>query len=175
MYDLFCTMCGAAFRAKRPDKRYCSGKCQARQGRLRRGEQSDGRDCGMCGKRFAIQPPNSNQRYCSDPCATQAAKIHRRAFHRKNPGAQKVYNSRRPYKDGGVVARMRRKHPDLPTACQSCGEDRVLEFAHKPGHERNGRWRMMSNCQPHMIWVLCPTCHKLLDKKIRTAADLGLA
>lgn len=170
-------MCGAHFSAKRPDKRYCSGRCQARQGRLRRGEQTDitklGRDCGICGKHFEIPPPNNNQRYCSTQCATEAAKIQRRAFHRKNPQIQKIYNSRRPYRDS-VVGRLRRKYPDLPSACEACGEKRILEVAHKPGHERNGAWRIMANCMRHMIWILCPTCHKLIDRDVCTPAELGL-
>ena len=178
MHELFCTMCGTAFKAIRPDKRYCSPKCQNRQGRLRRGEQTDvtkhGRDCGICHRHFHIQPPNSNQRYCSTDCAAQAAKIQRRAFHRKNPLLWKVYNARRPYRDS-VLARLRRKYPSLPTSCQSCGEARVLEVAHKPGHERRGAWRVMRNCAQHMIWILCPTCHKLVDKGISTPTELGLS
>ena len=177
-YDLFCTCCGVKFPAKRPDKRYCSFKCQSRTGRLRRHEQTDitrgGRDCRICGKHFPIIPPDSNRRYCSDECAAVAAKEQRRAFHRKNPEIQKVYNSRRTFRDSGVVARVRRKHPELPSACQSCGETRVLELAHRPQHRRNGVWRKMENCKPHMIWVLCPTCHKLLDRGISTQVELGL-
>src|ERR1035438_9566857 len=178
-YDLFCCSCGAQFSAKRPDKRYCSFKCQSRVGRLRRHEQTDitrsGRDCRICGKHFDIVLPASNRRYCSEECAREAAKEQRRAFHRKNPTAQNTYNEHRPFKDSGVVARLRRKFPDLPTACQACGEDRIVELAHKPEHRRNGVWRKMENTKPHMIWVLCPTCHKLLDRGILTAAQLGLA
>lgn len=177
-YDLFCSLCGARFHAIRPDKRYCSIRCQSRAGRLRRNKQTDitraGRDCRICGEHFEIVPPDSNRRYCSDKCARQAAKESRRAFHRKNPTIQTTYNSRRRFKDSGVVARLRRKYPNLPTACQSCGEARIVELAHRPEHRRNGAWRKMENTKPQMIWVLCPTCHNLLDRGICTQAELGL-
>ncbi len=177
MYDLFCSLCGTSFNAVRPDKRYCSPKCQARAGRLRRHEQTDitksGRDCGTCGKHFEITPPSTNARYCSPKCATQASRIQRRAFHRRNPEAQTIYNARRPYKDSRLT-RLKRKYPDLPSACESCGEQRIVEIAHKPTHKRNGAGRLMSNSARHMIWVLCPTCHKLLDCEICTAKELGL-
>lgn len=88
-------------------------------------------------------------------------------------GDQKVYNSRRPYRDS-VTGRLRRKYPDLPTSCEACGEDRILEVAHKPGFERKGAWRVMSNTQRHMIWILCPTCHKLIDRGICVPRELGL-
>jgi hypothetical protein len=178
MYDLICTDCGAPFQAQRPDKLYCSPRCIGRAGRRRRGEQSDitaaGRDCGVCGAHFEIPQPNSNQRYCSSVCSTAAAKEQRRAYHKRKPHIQKVYNSRRPYKDVRIE-RLRRKYPDLPSACEACGEARVLEIAHRPGYERNGAWRLMSNCQRHMVWILCPTCHKLLDRGISSPGALGLA
>lgn len=28
--------------------------------------------------------------------------------------------------------------------------------------------------QPNMIWVLCPTCHRVLDKGIETPEEMGL-
>ena len=178
MYVLFCSLCHSEFEAQRPDRKYCSIRCQSRAGRLRRGEQDDatknGRDCRICQKHFSIIPPDSNRRYCSDECAAQGAKNSRNNFHRRNPGIRAVYNSRRKFKDSGVVARVRRKYPDLSQSCQSCGESRVLELAHKPGFERKGVWRKMENTKPHMIWILCPTCHKLLDKGICTPEELHL-
>ena len=155
MHELFCSVCGMRFNARRTDKRYCSSKCQGRAGRLRRLEQTDitkaGGDCRTCGKHFSITPPSTNQRYCSEGCAREAARAQRRAFHRRNPKAQKTYNSRRPFKDS-VIARLRRKHADLPSACESCGEGRILEVAHKPEFKRNGAWRIVANTQRHMIY-----------------------
>jgi hypothetical protein len=69
---------------------------------------------------------------------------------------------------------MRRRYADIPTACESCGEARILEIAHKPEFARNGAWALVSNTLRHMFWVLCPTCHKLLDRGICTQAELGL-
>lgn len=177
MYDLFCIECSGQFVAVRPDKRYCSPPCAGRAGRRRRGEQTDiteaGRDCLRCSRHFDITPPNTNRRYCSEDCAREASREQRRAFHLRKPKAQKLYNSRRPYRDSRI-ARLRRKHPDLPTACEACGEGRIVELAHKPGFERRGAGRLASNTQRHMVWVLCPTCHKLFDNGICTQDELGL-
>jgi hypothetical protein len=85
----------------------------------------------------------------------------------------KLYNSQRPIKDT-VLNRIRRRYPDVPTQCESCGENRILEVAHKPEHKRNGMWRIAATMKRHMFWVLCPTCHKLLDRGIRTQQELGL-
>ncbi len=179
MYDLLCSSCREQFKSKRPDKLYCSSRCQSRVGRLRRKEQSDitksGRDCLVCGHHFEIIVPATNRRYCSDECARKASKEQQKRFLVKNPGIQNRYNAKRFDAKWGVVARLRRRFPDLPKACQSCGEDRVLELAHRPEFKRNGTWRKMENTQPHMIWVLCPTCHKLLDKGICTQEELGLS
>jgi predicted nucleic acid-binding Zn ribbon protein len=177
MYDLQCSECSAPFQAKRPDKRYCSFRCQSRAGRLRRLEQTDvtkaGRDCGMCGTHFDIIPPNSNQRYCSEKCAIEASRKHRREFMRRKPGIQKIYSSRRAFKDV-ALNRLNRRYPNMPKACEACGEARILEIAHRPEFKRNGAWRLAKNTQAHMVWIMCPTCHKLLDRGICTQEQLGL-
>ena len=177
MYDLFCSACGESFKAKRPDKRYCCQPCAARAGRRRRLEQldvtKDGRDCLGCGKHFDIKPPSTNRRYCSEDCARQAARVQRRMFMRRNPERIKTYNANRPFK-GSVIGRLRRRHPDIPIACESCGENRILEVAHRPEFKRNGAWKIVANTQRHMFWILCPTCHKVLDKGISTPKELGL-
>lgn len=177
MYDLFCAECASPFAALRPDKRYCSPPCAGRAGRRRRGEQldvtKDGRDCIRCGQHFEIVPPNTNRRYCSEGCARDAAREQRRAFHRRKPGIQKVYNSRRPFQDT-VLGRLSRKYSDIPSACEACREARILEVAHRPEFKRNGAWKIVANTLRHMFWVLCPTCHKLLDRGICTQEELGL-
>lgn len=178
MYDLLCKFCQRKFTAQRPDKQYCSQKCAGRAGRLRRGEQFDitrsGRDCLICGLHFKIVLPASNRRYCSDECSQEAGKRQRRAFHHRKPTIQAVYNSRRT---GGrtVVERLYRKYPDLPRQCESCGESRVTEIAHRPEFRRMNACRKIENSQRHMIWILCPTCHKLIDKGICTPSELGLS
>jgi len=73
------------------------------------------------------------------------------------------------------LIRFKRWNPNAPDACESCGEDRVIEVAHKPGFERNGAWRKAANSKwPEMVWVLCPTCHSLLDRMHYPPGDLGL-
>lgn len=177
MYELVCKGCDKIFPAKRPDKLYCSQPCASRVGRRRRGEQTDvtagGSDCRWCGKRFEITPPATNRRYCSEDCGREAARKIRREWMRRNPLKQKEYNGHRPFRDS-VLGRLRRRYPDIPTACESCGESRILEIAHKPQHKRNGAWKVVSNTKRHMIWILCPTCHKLLDRGICSTEELGL-
>ena len=59
--------------------------------------------------------------------------------------------------------------------CSVEGKSQILEMAHKPEFKRNGRHRSLALYERHMFWMLCPTCHKLLDRKIRTPAELGLS
>ena len=91
-------------------------------------------------------------------------------------GKQIEYNAKRPYKDS-KLERLCRKYPAIPKSCQSCGESRVVEIAHRPEFRHVGGviGSNIENRAPHMIWVLCPTCHKLLDKGICTPSELGLA
>ena len=135
-----------------------------------------GRECGLCGQHFSITWPDSNRRYCSAGCAKKAIQIARRAFHKRNPRKQIEYNAKRPYKDS-KLERLCRKYPAIPKSCQSCGESRVVEIAHRPEFRHVGGviGSNIENRAPHMIWVLCPTCHKLLDKGICTPSELGLA
>lgn len=183
MNDLLCVECSAKFTAKRPDKKYCSFRCQSRAGRIRRQEQPAilaGRDCLGCGKHFDITPPNTNQRYCSAECSRLGAQKSRAEFHQRNSEYSKKMWQRHKHKDPrsrkgkGVVEWLRRKFPDLPPGCESCGETRVLDVAHKPEYARNGAWRTRATTQRYMFWVLCPTCHALLDRNVCTAQELGL-
>lgn len=177
MYELLCKDCGVKFPSQRPDRKWCSFKCSARAGRRRRGEQKDttlqGADCGWCGNHFSITPPSTNQRYCSEECSREAARKLRREWGRRNPERKKAYNDNRPFKDS-VLGRLRRRYSDIPVGCESCGESRILEVSHKPQHKRNGAWRVAANLKRHMFWVLCPTCHKLLDRGIYSTEDLHL-
>jgi len=73
------------------------------------------------------------------------------------------------------MLRFRLRFPDAPTSCQSCGETRVLDIAHKPEFRRNGHWRSKENTTwPDKVWILCPTCHALLDRKGYEPSSLGL-
>ena len=78
-------------------------------------------------------------------------------------------------KHGVFYETLKRRTPGLPGACESCGEDRVLEVAHKYAYKRRGAHATLANSEwPKMTWVLCPTCHRLLDKGIETSQELGL-
>lgn len=74
------------------------------------------------------------------------------------------------------MLRLRKRCPDTPSACESCGEDRVLEIAHKPEHARNGMHRSNKNTiWPDTVWILCPTCHALIDRKGYDPTSMGLS
>jgi hypothetical protein len=94
-----------------------------------------------------------------------------------NPEKEPIYRKKTKAKQlpDSNLLRFRRHNPDAPKACESCGENRVLDIAHKPGHERNGAWRNSENCKwPEKVWVLCPTCHALLDRMNYAPEELGL-
>lgn len=84
-------------------------------------------------------------------------------------------NRYRKYGKDTLYNRLQAEYDDLPTACECCGEARVVEIAHKPEFSRNGRWRVLSLYKRHMFWILCPTCHKVLDKRIETPEQMGLS
>lgn len=181
MNDLRCRLCAEPFQAIRPDKKWCSNHCAQRAGRIRRhehkGTTDNGRNCQGCGVHFSIIPPNTNRRYCSTQCSAKAARELRRLW------ARREYQTRRPiyerkrksrYGTDTIIGRLRRRHPDIPNGCEACGESRIIEIAHKPQFKRNGAWRGIANTKRHMFWVLCPTCHKLLDREICSPTELGL-
>lgn len=95
-----------------------------------------------------------------------------------NPGAMAAYNRARTMRGGPdtLINRLRRRYPDLPLVCEAvgCDEARVLEAAHRPEFRRNGSWRTLSLYERHMFWMLCPTCHRVLDFGIETPEQLGL-
>ena len=179
MHDLTCTLCNKPFSAQRPDKKWCSSYCAQRAGRIRRqehkGTTEHGGLCGRCGAHFEIVPPSTNRRYCSTACSVAAARELRRLWARREYKKRRPnYEAKRKGRDT-MLGRLGRRYADIPRACESCGEARVLEVAHRPTHKRNGAWRIAANLRRHMFWVLCPTCHKLLDRGICTQEELGLA
>jgi hypothetical protein len=114
---------------------------------------------------------------CSDKCRRASNAQSVRNFHLRKPHKELEYRGRSkakrlPESNG---ARFYRTNPTAPRACESCGERRVLDIAHKPNHKRFGAWRSTQNCRwPEMVWVLCPTCHALLDRMHYDPAELGL-
>lgn len=159
--SMFCSqVCGAAYRWKTTPK-----------------VTDEPRACCVCGKEFRVLPIQNQKKTCSEECRrARAAKIVRE-WHTRNPERESVYRQRTKAKQlpDSNLTRFRRHNPSAPMKCESCGEHRVLDLAHKPGHERNGRWRSVQNSKwPESVWVLCPTCHALLDRMRYAPAELGL-
>lgn len=47
-----------------------------------------------------------------------------------------------------------------------------MEIAHKT--PRKGVPAIKANTLDEDVWILCPTCHRILDFGIKTASELGL-
>jgi hypothetical protein len=165
-------------------QKYCSNKCRTESlnGRNRLKPEhwmNRSQICKRCGAVFPLtKETGHNRKYCSDECSRKAMRQSIESFYAKNPGIMSRYNKRRYRKYGSdtLINRLRKKYPDLPTTCESieCHESRILEVAHKPSYKRNGTWRTITKCQRHMFWLLCPTCHRLIDRGYHSPSDLGL-
>ena len=177
-----CIVCGTRFEAKTAWHKYCSRPCSSKTYRVNHGlhKLADGRYCRQCGVHF--QPAGrsgNNQQHCSIECSMKSARESRSKFwdrpDAKRQRSKYYKKSREKIGPDGNLLRFFKRHPSAPNICESCGEVRVLEIAHKPGFERNGAWRSAKNTKwPEMVWVLCPTCHKLLDRMGYTPNELGL-
>ena len=158
-------------------KKYCNSKCKARYRKKQPKTDTARHKCRICGKIFPITKEQGNKWLCSDKCRKASNAKSVREFHKRKPHQEVIYRSRtrdKCYPDG-VMHRFYKWHPNAPKKCEACGEDRVLEIAHKPGHERVGARRTKKNQQwPLMVWVLCPTCHRLLDRMNYKPEDIGL-
>ena len=162
----FCVFCGTDFLATRAWHKFCSHNCKEKKRRKDNGLVRDvGRFCKQCRKHFI--PESSHKQHCSNECSIKSARQSRNKFLKKNPDVYLKYYKKSKLKNGkdGNLVRLYKRYPDLPKECQSCGENRVLDIAHKPNHKRNGAWRSAKNTTPEKIWILCPTCHALLDRK----------
>lgn len=174
-----CVQCGVDMPLGPIHRKYCSRLCK---GRWQRAHSNPGpvthHKCRSCGKLFQIGPGQNNKWLCSDDCrrASNAKSI--REFHKRRPMVESVYRARtkaKCYPDSRNI-RFYRLNPDAPRQCESCGEDRVVEVAHKPEHRRHGaRISGLNSKWPEMVWVLCPTCHRLLDRMHYPPEDLGLS
>lgn len=171
-----CLHCQVVFEPKRPAK-FCTQKCGAAYRWANRANPITQHICRHCGKAFPIQP-NQNQKWtCSDECRRARVAKCVREWHKRNPARATLYRARTKAKQApdSNLNRFRKVNPQAPMSCESCGERRVLDLAHKPGHERNGAWRSALNCKwPEKVWVLCPTCHALLDRMHYPPQELGL-
>lgn len=160
-------------------KKYCSQKCKSRYRKSHPNPPAtDGHTCRMCGKHFAIKPLQHNKWLCSGACRRASIAKSTRTFKERWPERGNTYRQITKAKrlPEGNLVRFLRTNPNAPRRCEACGEGRVLDVAHKPEHKRNGAWRSADNCKwPDMVWVLCPTCHALIDRMYYPPAELGLS
>ena len=186
-YQHTCIICDSPYEAKVPHQNYCSPACRnvsvLRKNKERNQSltveewQSRKRYCLWCGMEFQLRNKDANNtQYCSSGCRSTGYKQRQAEFYERNPGIMKQYNRKRVETHGRktLLLRLYKRFPDLPTACESCGESRVLDLAHKPEHARNGAARTLRLYQRHMFWVLCPTCHALLDRLKTPPDNMGL-
>lgn len=173
-----CIECGKAMKSGHAHKKYCSGHCKARHRKKHGGGSlSEGHKCRMCGKWFPLLPGQSNKWLCSDVCRRASNAKSAREFHKRRPLMEAIYRAKTKAKTlpDNANVRFYRLNPKAPKLCEACGESRVTEVAHKPGHERFGARRTNGNLRwPEMTWILCPTCHRLLDRMGYSPDDLGL-
>ena len=179
----YCVVCGTQFEADTAWAKYCSRKCKSLTYRISKGRTLErGRYCKQCGTHF--YPPlqgGQNQHHCSPECSKKSARESRSKFWKRlgigKVAKHKQYSPNWKEKHGldGNLKRFYARFPDAPKSCQSCGEIRILDIAHKPEHKRNGAWRSSKNTKLEHVWILCPTCHGLLDRKGRTPELLGLS
>jgi hypothetical protein len=168
-----CEICSSPMTKYVRRQRYCSTRCANK----RRNIGPTTRACRTCGESFVRRHAHeSNQQHCSPECARVSAKRSRLDFKRRRPDRESAYRAKQRAKGQKDTAlqRLWRKYPELPRHCEACGESRVLDVAHRPEHRRNGAWSTMANRTPAQIWVLCPTCHSLLDRLGYTAEQLGI-
>lgn len=174
---LQCRNCGENLSSLHLTKRYCSESCKKafykKNGSL---AVDGGHECRVCNKWFKIGPGQSNKWLCSEECRKRQNSKQVREFHKNRPEREAVYRNRTKEKICDSKARrFYNWNPNAPRYCEACGESRYVEVAHKPEHARIGARRCRENCKwPEMVWVLCPTCHRLIDQKINTPEELGL-
>ena len=179
-----CIRCGINFEAFRASHKYCSTNCAHISNKAGKGQirlQDKGRFCKQCGTWFAIEAGKggNNKWHCSLDCSTKSARESRSKFwaNQLDPKQKKAeyhQNNREKVGPDGNLKRFRRRHPEVEMKCQSCGETRVLDIAHKPEYKLNGAWRSAKNTTPEKVWILCPTCHTLLDRMHYSPSELGL-
>jgi hypothetical protein len=155
---------------------YCSTECGWKFRGSKKPRVTE-HECRNCGKVFPIYAGQNQKWLCSDDCRRERVSKITREWRERNPDRETLYRQRSKEKQlpDSNLLRFRRWNADAPSKCESCGEHRVLDIAHKPGYERNGQWRNSKNCKwPEMVWVLCPTCHALLDRMRYSPEELGL-
>ena len=174
-----CIECGVEMPGAHSHKKYCSTRCKGRWQKKNPSQPvAKGHNCRVCGVLFPIGPGQNNKWLCSDACRRSSNAASVRNFHERRPKMEAIYRARTKEKlpPDSQNRRFYQLNPNAPRCCESCGESRVTEIAHRPGCERLGQRRSSANMVwPTMVWVLCPTCHRLLDRMNYPPSDLGLA
>jgi len=175
---LKCVQCNLPMEGSHSHKKYCSPRCKGRYRKTHGGGNlADGHHCRMCGELIPLAPGQANKWLCSIKCIRASNSKSVREFHKRRPLMEAIYRARtveKRHPDSNNV-RFYRNNPEAPRQCESCGEARVTEIAHKPGFDRFGSWRSKANtCWPEMVWVLCPTCHVLIDRMGYSPEEMGL-
>ena len=177
----YCIHCSNEYNATRAWQKYCSIECKnlfTIKNYIHRDIKQ--RHCKQCGTKFQPEKGCFNKFHCSNDCSKKSAKQSRASFLKKNLEKNPNYHidkSKKSIVKNGRsthLSMLYKRYPDLPKSCQSCGEKRVLDVAHKPEHARNGAWRSFNNTTPEKIWILCPTCHALIDRNGYDPKTLGL-
>lgn len=178
MHELLkCRQCGQPMQSDHLSRKFCNASCKNAHNKLHGRKRDAGGVCRECGKSFPRGPGQNAKAVCSPECRRARLARAVREFHGRRPAAQEIYRRRTREKIGPdlTLRRFYGWNPAAPRACESCGESRVLEVAHKPNHARLGERRAAVNCRwPEMVWVLCPTCHRLIDRMNYPPTDLGL-
>lgn len=172
-----CLHCNAAMKAEHLSKKFCSARCKKRYNKSHGRKRDDGGVCRQCGKLFPRGPGQNAKSICSPECRRARLAESVRTFHLRRPAMEAIYRSRTREKIGpdSSLRRFYLWNQNAPRSCESCGESRVLEVAHKPTSPRLGERRTKLNCKwPELVWVLCPTCHRLLDRMNYSPDELGL-
>jgi len=174
-----CIQCGVEMPDSYTQRKYCSRRCKSKWSKTHPwGKLSGGHKCRVCGTHIELTKRQANKWICSKECRKKRLTDSIRKFHRVRPERQAEYRKRTRIKCGpdGNLVRFYKWNPNAPRKCESCGETRVLECAHKPDFERTGEGRSKANSQwPKMVWVLCPTCHALIDRMNYSPTELGLS
>ncbi len=169
-----CPYCKKDFISHNKSAIYCSKLCRNRTNQNIKNPLTTPRICKVCKKEFIVTKHQCNKQHCSDECSRKSAQLSRKRFTDKNPKRHLIYNDTRRKKghQDTLINRFFTKYPKVKKQCIVCGESRILDLHHIK--KRNGSWRLMSNTTPDNIWVLCPTCHALIERGICTPKELGI-
>jgi hypothetical protein len=173
----WCAICNLSFE-RVSNRLYCGRSCSDAARLSRHPNQDPNRPCRQCGAIFVrVGRGHANKQHCSNDCARKSAQESASKFKVRRPERDAIYREaarRRQTQKDVALARIWKRYPWMPRWCEGCAESRVLEIAHRPEFRLWGTWPTLENTTPEKIWILCPTCHALLDRKGFTKEQLGI-